>query len=323
MTPELPAAPRGLTVVVTNYNGRGTLDVYLPQVLESFRDVPEHEVIVVDDASTDDSPDWVAAEHPEVRLVRHPVNRGFPVTAHTGFTEARYPVVFLLSSDMVPAPGCLEQMWSALRDHPDAFSVAGPQVLPDGSFLCGRFVGRWRKGSLRVRAHPEEPTEQTPGVHHTFQMAVGLYRREAYRDVGGFCELFVPFYFEEVDLSFRAWKLGYRILYVPGARLVHHVEDSSIMAAHGARARKAHHRIHQYYLTWKNVSEPSWMLGHAVWLAGRLALSWLWGDWPLYRAVAGRWRHRREFARKRRDLLSRAVRSDPEVLRESARTVAA
>lgn len=314
---------RDITAVITNYNGRGNLEAYLPAVLEAFRPVPGHQVLVVDDCSTDDSLAFLQERFPEVRVVAHEVNQGFPGAANSGFQAATTPFVFLLSSDMVPDRGCIERMATLLDSAPDVLSISGPQVLPDGSPLCGRFRGVLRRGSLRVRDHLEQPTRSDGRVYHQFQNAVGLYRREHFLALGGFCELFAPFYFEEVDLSYRAWKLGYRILYEPEARIVHHVEHSSIAAAHGKKARQAHHRIHQYYLFWKNVDQPAWMASHALWLGVRVLFSWLWGDWPFYQACAGFFRNRERLLAKRRWIQERARMSDDQVLDVSTRTLGA
>ncbi len=316
----MDCTPRDISVVLTNYNGRDNLESYLPEILKAFEHVENQEVLVVDDASTDDSVAYLRENFPEVRVVVHEKNQGFPVTAHTGFTSATRPFVFLLCSDMVPLPGCIERMAALIQKHPDVLTVSGPQMNPDGSQLTGRFRGQFSKGSVRVKRHEEQPDRLDGKTLHQFQSAVGLYRKSVYEDVGGFCELFVPFYFEEVDLSFRAWKLGYRLLYDPEAKILHHTDDSSISKAHGEKARKAHHRIHQFYLTWKNINQPRYLLSHLVWLTGRILFSWTFGDWPFYRALGGYFKNRDTFARKRNDLLKRAKRTDQEVFSLSAQT---
>lgn len=309
-----------LSIVVTNYNGRSILESYLPQVIEAAAAFPGSEILVLDDASTDDSVAWLRQAMPEVRVVVHEVNTGFPEAANDGFRAATHPWVVLLSSDMVPEPGCLERMYELLQTSEDILSISGPQIEPDDRKLCGRFRGHFRRGSLRVRDHEEQPEITRGEIFHQFQNAVGMYRRQNFLDLGGFCGLFAPFYFEEVDLSFRAWKLGYRILYCPEAAIRHYTDDSSISAAHKTRERKAQHRIHQYYMFWKNISHPRWILLHLLSLGIRIPISWTWGDWAFYRALAGGWRNRAALLEKRRWIQERAQLDDDQVLDLSART---
>jgi GT2 family glycosyltransferase len=312
-----------LSIVVTNYNGRSTLQAYLPQVIARAQEFPGSEVVLVDDASQDDSVEWLRREHPEVKLVVHPVNTGFPDAANDGFRAASHPWVMLLSSDMVPEPGCIEKMFALLETDESILSISGPQIEPDDKHLCGRFRGHFWRGSLRVRDHEEQPLESDGRVFHQFQNAVGLYRRANFLAVGGFCSLFTPFYFEEVDLSFRAWKLGYRILYCPEAAIRHYTDASSICAAHKRRERRAQHRIHQYYMFWKNISHPRWLALHLLSLLVRLPISWLWGDWAFYRALLGGWRNREALGAKRGWILERAKLDDDQVLEVSGRTLPA
>jgi GT2 family glycosyltransferase len=309
-----------LSIVVTNYNGRSTLQAYLPQVVTAADAIPGSEVVLVDDASSDDSVEWLRQKMPQVRLVVHEKNTGFPDSANDGFQAATHPWVMLLSSDMVPEPGCIEHMFALLQTSEDILSISGPQIEPDGKLLCARFRGHFWRGSLRVRDHEQQPETVDGRVLHQFQNAVGLYRRENFLAVGGFCSLFTPFYFEEVDLSYRAWKLGYRILYCPEAKIRHFTDDSAICAAHKRRERRAQHRIHQYYMFWKNVNHPRWMLLHALSLLIRLPISWLWADWAFYRALAGFWKNRQEILKKRRWILAHAKLDDDQVLNFSGRS---
>lgn len=308
------SSPIQVTVLVTNYNGRDNLEAYLPQVVARFAHRDDVEVLISDDGSKDDSLAWLAANLPEVRVVAAKVNGGFPKAANQGFRSAKGPFVFLLSSDMVPGEGCLERMEEALAQNPEALCVGGPQWLPDGSDLTGRFTGLFKRGSFRVRPHPTQPEASDPQIWPQVQNAIGLYRRAHFEKLGGFSELFCPFYFEEVDLSYRAWKCGHPILYCAPAGVTHYVESSSIASTHAEQFRKAQHRIHQYFFFWKNIDSKRLWLSHLFWTGLRLPFAWAWKDWAFYKAIEAGFQYRQEIAQERAALLASKVYEDAEVL---------
>ena len=123
MTPTRPAC----SVVIPSYNGRKLLDVCLASIARCRPRSIEIEVIVADDASTDDTLAWLAAEHPDVRVVRLDDNRGFVGAANAGIAAARGEMIQLLNNDTEVTPGWIEAGLAPFAD-PSVGSVA-PLVL--------------------------------------------------------------------------------------------------------------------------------------------------------------------------------------------------
>lgn len=216
-----PGAHR-LSVCVATYNGRSLLERMLPTLAaQSYRDFG---VIVVDDASSDDTVAWLKRSWPEVRVVALEVNGG--VTA--AFNEclratAGSPVVALFNNDMELAPECLGELVRALDAHPNAGS-AGAKLMDanrsgvlDGAGDVFDLAGTgWRRG------HGQRDDGRYDRAEPVFGACGGAaaYRREALEQVGLFDEAFHAFV-EDTDWALRAQLAGWECRYVPTAVALH------------------------------------------------------------------------------------------------------
>ncbi len=210
-----------VSVVVANYNGarflRGCLDSLRQQTY------PRIEVIVVDDASADGSVDLVRTEYPEVHLVVLPRNVGFATAANEGMRRSAGQVVALLNNDAEADSHWVAELVAALQDDPAAGIATSKILLYDRRDIihtAGDFLGR--DGIPGNRGVWQQDRGQFDTPEYVFGGCGGAvaYRREMLDDIGLFDETFFM-YCEDVDLSFRAQLRGYRVRYVPTARVYH------------------------------------------------------------------------------------------------------
>ena len=179
------------------------------------------EVVVVDDASTDGSVDWLHRTHPWVRVLSLPVNVGFGGAVNHAMETVRTPFVSVLNSDAVPRPDWVAHIasaprpdrawaWGSVLLRPDSTTIesAGDLWLPSG------VATKWLQDE-DVSHLPSEPYDvfAPPGAAPTFRTAV-------FRRLGGYDESF-RMYYEDVDLAFRARRAGHRVVMVPGAHVEH------------------------------------------------------------------------------------------------------
>ncbi len=229
-------ADPALTVVIPNRDGAALL----PEVLDglsaqTFRDF---QVVVADDASTDDSRQ-VCDRHPlSPRFV--PVRdgpRGFGAAANTGLRHAPGSEwVALLNNDAVPDPGWLAALVEALTARPQFRFAASrvrflysPDLLEsagDGLAACGQPFRRGHRSSHQAAF--DRPVEVLSA-----SASAALFRRSLLLELGGFDEDFFAVY-EDVDLGIRAYSRGHRGLYVPTATVRHR---GSATLGRGERAR--------------------------------------------------------------------------------------
>lgn len=230
-----------IAVLIINWNGGNLLRRCL-ESLDRQRRRPDH-IVVVDNASTDQSLQLADAALRQVELIRLGTNVGFARANNLAARAARrFDALALLNPDAFAEPGWLEALADAADREPSAAAFASqmrlasaPKVL-DGAGDSYHVSGRaWRNGH-------GVPAAQWPAANaEVFApcAAAALYRREAFEDVGGFDEQFFC-YFEDVDLGFRLRLRGYRCVYVHTA-LVEHVSSgltgyrSDFAVYHGER----------------------------------------------------------------------------------------
>jgi hypothetical protein len=211
-----------VTVAIATYNGRHLLEVVLPSLRgQSFEDF---RVVVVDDASSDDTAQWMAAHWPDVDLVVHPHNRGVTAALNTCLEAgADSEMVALLNNDVELEPDCLAELVAALDEHPEAgCSCAKLLAFEDRSVLDGAGDTYTWGGEANRRGQGERDVGQYEEPQEVFSAcgAVAVYRRSALDAVGLFDARLFALY-EDVDWGYRAQLAGWGCRYVPTAVAFH------------------------------------------------------------------------------------------------------
>jgi GT2 family glycosyltransferase len=225
-----------LSVVIPNWNGREELAACLAALREQT--VDELEVVVVDNASTDGSLEYVRDHHPEAITLRLPVNRGFAGGVNAGIEASSGEFVALLNNDAIAQPRWAEEMLAAM-DHADvAASLMLERRDPEVVDSAGEQLSRW---GLPYRHRRGERVAELAleGYPEIFAASGGasIYRRSVLEHVGVLDPQYFS-YLEDVDLGFRARLAGYRVVLAPRARVLHGVGVTA--------GRLGHFQLHQF-----------------------------------------------------------------------------
>src|SRR5579862_9646112 len=275
------------SVVIPNWNGRDLLERYLPSVAGALGDNPENEIIVVDNGSSDGSAEWVRQAFPGVKVVALDRNLGFGGGSNAGFRAAKNDIVVLLNSDMRVAADFLAPLLAGFTDE-RVFAVSCQIFFSDPAKPreeTGLTQGWWQDGGLKVR-HRAEPA--ITDLYPFFYGGGGscAFDRRKFLELGGFDELLAPFYLEDTDLGYLAWKRGWKNLYQP-ASVVFHEHRGTI----GRRFRDAYIQgvLKKNFLlfAWKNVHDWRRMTGNLLFSWAGALLSWLAGDSPERSSLGG------------------------------------
>src|SRR3984957_7543419 len=278
------------TAVIPNWNGRDLLEKYLPSVVEAFSPNRDNEIIVVDNGSTDGSVEYIRTAFPQVNVVALETNFGFGGGSNAGFRAARNRVVVLLNSDMRVAPDFLQPLLDGFRD-PGVFAVSCQIFFSDPAKLreeTGLTQGWWEDGGLRV------PHRIAPAVTDLFPCFYGgggscAFDREKFLELGGFDRLLEPFYLEDGDLGYMAWKRGWKVLYQPGS-VVYHEHRGTI----GKRFSEEYIQdvLKKNYLLfcWKNIHEWRRLAAHFCFTWAGAFIGVIFGDVPGRPNLAAIWR---------------------------------
>ena len=205
---------KSISVVIPNYNGRHLLAQNLPSVYQALATsgVDDFELIVADDASTDDSVAFLRQHYPEAVVLTRPRNGGFATNANAGIFGATRALVLVLNSDVALTDGYFLPLLGYF-DQPDTFGVMGHVTSFDtGQRQDGAKFPTYAFGA--IRSNVNYLSADTPALYTLFLSgANALINRAKLVEMGGFDELFSPYYVEDVELGLRAWRLGYRCYY--------------------------------------------------------------------------------------------------------------
>lgn len=236
-----PTKRDSISIVIPSWNTLELTKNCLASILRHVDDYPA-EVIVVDNGSTDGSPDMVAREFPRVTLIRNTRNEYFSKACNQGAAVATNDYLCLLNSDTVVPAGSLHRLMAFLRAHPD-YGAAAPRLdNVDGTVqpICRRFPTlmdvlidqfdlSWWPAARHHRRWvamsdfdhlSSRDVEQPPG-------ACLVMRRDLYAAIGGFDEN-LPLFYSDVDLCLSIWRTGKRIRFVADAH-VFHVGSASVV----------------------------------------------------------------------------------------------
>lgn len=261
-----------ISVVLPNWNGSRLLEKNLPAVINASQGA---EIIVADDASDDNSLDILAKHFPEVKVVANTTRHGFSGNVNSGVAQAHGDIVVLLNTDVRPEKEYLEQLIPHFKDDKTfAVGCLEKSYEPDGVVLRGRGVAHWEKGYF-IHSKGEVNGHDTAWVSG----GSGAFRRSMWNDLGGMDTIFNPFYWEDIDLSYRAKKAGWNILFEPKSIVGHYHDEGKIKTSYTTEQIKKIVYRNQFLFIWKNVSDISIYISHCFWTPIRLFQALLHGDW--------------------------------------------
>jgi GT2 family glycosyltransferase len=226
-----PSTTPKVSVLVVSWNGRRHLETCLEALAAQDDPGVPWEVVVVDNGSRDGTVPWLEAEHPEVRVVAHPVNAGFTGGNRLAVEASRGQWVVLLNNDTRPEPGWLRALVSAMEGAPgDVAAISGLIVDWDADRLdFGRGVMTFDAHAFQLDFRRPLGRARLPAAGEELLFGCGgnvLLRKASFEAAGGFDDDYFA-YLEDVDLGWRLWSGGERVLCAPDAVVRHRSSATS------------------------------------------------------------------------------------------------
>lgn len=218
------ALPEGVSIVIPSRDGKTLLEKLLPALERELQQIPG-EILVVDNGSTDGTARWLAQEHPAVLAEISSEPLSFSAAVNRGIARARFRHVLLLNNDMEPEPGFLAPLRAAFQEVPELFCATAQIFFPPGRRReeTGKAVWRRKRARPDFFVHCIEPVEGenlSPVLYGSG--GCSLFDTARLRALGGLDEELRPAYVEDLDLGFRAWRMGWPAVFVSASRVVHH-----------------------------------------------------------------------------------------------------
>ncbi len=271
--------PISVSIVVPNWNGAHLLKKNLPHVLAS---APHAEIIIADDASVDDSINFLKETFPGVIRVENKKQQGFSGNVNSGVAAAHGDIVILLNTDVRPEADFLAPLLARFSDP----SIAAVGCLEkshedDRVIFRGRGIAKWEKGFF-IHSRGEVNQLDTAWVSG----GSSAYRRSVWNMLNGMDTIYNTFYWEDIDLSYQILKSGFRIGFEPKSIVHHFHEEGKIKTSYTSDQVKRIAYRNQFIFMWKNISDTRVWLDHCLWMPIRLIQALMRHDMNMIRGYA-------------------------------------
>lgn len=261
-----------VSVIIPNWNGVHLMGKHLAQIIAAS---PQAEIIVADDASSDGSVVYLKKNFPTIHVVARTKREGFAANVNSGVAAATGDIVVLLNTDVEPEKRYLLPLLNHFS-APNVFAVGCLEKShePSGVVRRGRGLGRWYRGFyIHEKGKPVKST--TAWVSG----GSGAFRRSMWNALGGMDTIYNPFYWEDIDLSYRARKSGWETVFEPESVVHHYHEEGKIKREFSPSEVKKIVYRNQFIFIWKNSSEMRVICAHILWLPVRLIQAVIRSDW--------------------------------------------
>lgn len=256
-----------VSVVIPNYNGEDLLKKNLPKVFEELEKYRggKFEVIVVDDGSRDESLNVLEdfeKKYKNLKVLVNKKNLGFSSTVNNGAAHATGDILLLLNTDVYPQKGFLDPLINNFRDEA-VFAVGcmDKSIEGDSVVLRGRGVGSWKRGFL---VHGKGEVNKKSNFWASGGSSA--FRKTLWVKLGGLSEFYNPFYWEDIDISYRAQKAGYKVLFEPNSVVYHEHHKGVIRKTYSPYDIKTIAYRNQFLFVWSNATDFNLRIAHIVFL---------------------------------------------------------
>jgi GT2 family glycosyltransferase len=202
-----------ISVVIPNYNGKSLLKKNIPFVLNALKSsqIADFEIIISDDNSDDDSVSFIKTNYPEIILICNKQNKGFSGNTNIGILSASKDLVFILNSDVQLSDKYFVTLLPFF-DKPDTFGVMSRIIAIDSEKIQeGSKYPECSFGNIVGKNYISKTQSSLYSLYLTGANA--LVDRIKLMHIGCFNELYNPYYWEDVDLGIKAWRMGYKVYY--------------------------------------------------------------------------------------------------------------
>ena len=215
------------SIIIPVFNGLGLTKACLKGLDETLPSDFDVEIIVVDDASSDGTADWLAgaaARDPRLRIVRNTENAGFVASCNRAAQVAQGEILLFLNNDTVLLPGWFTPLLQTFREHPDAGAVGGRLLFPDGRIqeaggmvFCDGSAAHFGRDDYHLDAEIYNVLREVDYC----SAALLATTRKLFEEIGGFDPVYGFGYYEDTDYCFQVRKKGCKVYCQPQSTIVH------------------------------------------------------------------------------------------------------
>jgi len=256
-----------ISIVIPNFNGKQ----FLKECLNSIKkqNLSLYDVIIIDNASTDESVEYIKDNYAEFTLIQNRENLGFATAVNQGIAASNAEYVFLLNNDTELEVECVSNLLNCINKDETIFAVSSKMIQNQDRNLIDDAGDEYTILGFTQKVGNNRSTELYKSKREIFSACAGaaIYRRNIFEIIGYFDENFFA-YMDDVDISYRARIYGFKCVYCPDALVYHHVSATSGSKYNAFKIRLA--ARNNVYVPYKNMPWPQLILNLLFLLLGFL-----------------------------------------------------
>lgn len=271
-----------ISIIIPNYNGQKLLERNLPSVLKLQQQSNNIiEVIVVDDKSTDNSVSYLKKNYDKIKIITKKSQTGFPETVNTGVINSKGNFCLLLNTDVSPNLDIVDHLLPYFKNK-KTFAVGCLDLSIENGITVkrGRGIGKFHNGFLIHKKGMASVNNKTLWVAG----GSGMFNKSVWQKLGGMDTIYSPFYWEDIDLSYRALKSGYEIYFEKKAQVTHNHDTGSILSSYSKKYIYKISLRNQIIFVWKNITDKKYLIEHFYHLLSEIIKQSLKCDFRLIQA---------------------------------------
>jgi len=265
------------------------------------------EIIVVNDNPTIALHNTIKKIFPTITVIDNKKNVGFAGAVSGGITATKNQFVLLLNDDVLLEDNTWKKALEFFNKDTSLFAVSFKQKEKSNVFV-GKNKIYWKSGFFyHSKVSPDDD-----GINGWAEGGSMLFDKKKYNEIHGFDTLYSPFYWEDVDLSYRAWKAGYSIIFDSSHGVEHHHESTISTYFKTSHIQTISYR-NQLITIWKNISDGKMIFEHFIFLIVHLARSLITGNRAFIEGFQMAFNLRKEILKKRNEQKILWKKSDNEI----------
>ena len=241
-----------ISVVIPTFRNHKQLVLNLIKNLPFLEDC---QVIIIND-DPKESIQKLLNQFTKIVLIENDKNLGFPGAVNIGVSNANNEFVMLLNDDVILRDDSFKKTAEEFPNNPSLFAVSFAQIEKDG-IVGGKNILYYKKGFVMHNRAPNITKGRTAWAEGGSM----VFNKDKFIKLGGFDEIYSPFYWEDIDLSYRAWKAGYEIVFDPEI-VVDHQHESTIGSNFSKTKINSIAYRNQLLFFWKNINDNKMRISH-------------------------------------------------------------
>lgn len=269
-----------ISIIIPNFNGKELLEKNLPSVIDAVSFYGENcEIIVVDDGSNDGSCEFLKEEFKETKVISLKRNKGFSYACNQGAKISKGDILIFLNNDVKANENFISPLVECLSQNDDVFAVSPKIITPKRGVNSGLIYAEFKRGFIRekhqdlsnidINDTKSKPTLYTSG-------AVFACKKDIFLELNGFDEVYNPYFFEDFDICYRAWKRGWKIIHEPNSVVFH--DEQQTIGKNKKKAKMIYDR-NRLIFHWENITDKDLRRQHFFYLGIKLLLSIIFCRW--------------------------------------------